>query len=141
MNEVKEEVFGYDARKKSNETVMEALRRKAMLVFTFEKNAHRLNLTDKKYENTIIQVWDNVDADHKYTFDLSNISARNGDFERLLNEYNYLLGEITIRCTTIFKNEIFVGEKLEDKEFVESTEIEEYTTTEDLTSIFYKIMN
>lgn len=128
-------------REKSNEVVMEALRRKAMLVFTFEKNAHSLNLAEKKYENTIVQVWDNVDADHKYTFDLSNISARNGDFERLLNEYNDLLGEITIRCTTIFKNEIFVGEELEEKEFVESTEIEEYTTCEDMMSIYYKVMN
>lgn len=130
-----------EERMKSNETVMEALRRKAMIVFTFEKNAHSIKLSEKKYENTIVQVWDNVEEGHKYTFDLSNISARNGDFERLLNEYHDLLGEITIKCTTIFKNEIFVGEELEEKEFVESTEIEEYTTTEDMTSIYYKIIN
>ena len=133
-----EELLNYEARKRSNETVEDALRRKGMLVFTFEKNAHRVSLADKKYENTIIQV---RDAEHSYTFDLSNVSSRNGDFERLLEEYDELYGEITIKCTTIFKNEIFVGENLENKEFVESTEIEEYSTTEDLVSIYYKVMN
>lgn len=137
MNEVKEEVFGYEARKKSNETVEEALRRKAVVVFTFEKNRHELKLVDKKYENTVIQV---TDGENRYVFDLSNISGCDGDFARLLE--GDLSGErIIIRCTTIFKNEKFVGEKLEEKEFVESTEIEEYTTTEDLTSIYYKVMN
>lgn len=130
-----------EERMKSNETVKEALSRKGYLIFTFEKNAHRVSLAEKKYENTIIQVWDSANSDHKYTFDLSNISARNGDFERLLGEYDELYGEITIRCTTIFKNEIFVGEELEEKEFVESTEIEEYTTTEEIVSIYYKVMN
>lgn len=133
-----EELLNYEARKRSNETVEDALRRKGMLVFTFEKNAHRVSLAEKKYENTIIQV---RDKEHSYTFDLSNVSARNGDFERLLEEYDELYGEITIKCTTIFKNEIFVGENLEDKEFVESTEIEEYSTTEDLVSIYYKVIN
>lgn len=133
-----EELLNYEARKRSNETVQDALRRKGMLVFTFEKNAHRVSLADKKYENTIIQV---RDSENSYTFDLSNVSARNGDFERLLEEYDELYGEITIKCTTIFKNEIFVGENLENKEFVESTEIEEYSTTEDLVSIYYKVMN
>ena len=134
----KEELLNYEARKRSNETVEDALRRKGMLVFTFEKNAHRVSLADKKYENTIIQV---RDSENSYTFDLSNVSSRNGDFERLLEEYDELYGEITIKCTTIFKNEIFVGENLENKEFVESTEIEEYSTTEDLVSIYYKVMN
>lgn len=134
-----EELLNYEARKRSNETVQDALRRKGMLVFTFEKNAHRVSLADKKYENTIIQVRDS--REHSYAFDLSNVSARDGDFERLLEEYDELYGEITIKCTTIFKNEMFVGENLENKEFVESTEIEEYSTTEDLVSIYYKVMN
>ena len=127
-----------EGRRKSNEMVEEALKRKGMIIFTFEKNAHQVKLADKKYENTIIQVWD---RENKYTFDLSNMSAKNGDFERLLEEYNDLYGEITIRCTTIFKNEIFVGENLEEKEFVDSTEVEEYTTTEDIVSIYYKTVN
>lgn len=127
-----------EGRRKSNEMVEEALKRKGMIIFTFEKNAHQVKLADKKYENTIIQVWD---RENKYTFDLSNMSAKNGDFERLLEEYNELYGEITIRCTTIFKNEIFVGENLEEKEFVESTEVEEYTTTEEIVSIYYKTVN
>ena len=133
-----EELFDYEARERSNEAVQEALRRKVMIIFTFEKNAHSIKLSEKKYENTIIQV---RDREHSYTFDLSNISARNGDFERLLSEYDDLYGEKTIKCTTIFKNEIFVGENLEDKDFVESVEVEEYTTTEDMLSIYYKVMN
>lgn len=133
-----EEILNYEAKKRSNETVKEALCRKGYLIFTFEKNAHRVNLAEKKYENTIIQV---RDKEHKYTFDLSNVSACNGDFERLLEEYSELYGEKTIRCTTIFKNEMFVGENLDEKEFVESTEIEEYRTTEELVSLYYKVMN
>ena len=133
-----EELINYEARERSNEAVKEALRRKAMIIFTFEKNAHSIQISEKKYENTIIQV---SDREKRYTFDMSNISACNGEFERLLEEYETLYGKITIRCTTIFKNEIFVGEELEDKEFVESSEVEEYTTTEDMVSIYYKTMN
>lgn len=133
-----EELFNYEARKHSNDTVQEALKRKGMLVFTFEKNAHSIKISDKEHENAVIQV---SDKENRYVFDLSNISARNGDFERLLREYDGLYGEKRIRCTTIFKNEIFVGEDLEEKEFIESTEVEEYSTTEDLVSIYYKVMN
>lgn len=125
-----------EERMKSNETVMEALRRKAMLVFTFEKNAHSVRIEDKEYENTIVQV---MCGDKRYAFDLSNIAACNGDFGALLEEYDMLEGKKIIRCTTMFKNEIFVGEELEEKEFIESSEIEEYTTMESLASIYYKI--
>ena len=125
-----------EERMKSNETVKEALRRKAMLVFTFEKNAHSVRVEDKEYENTIVQV---ICGDKRYAFDLSNISACNGDFGALLEEYDMLEGKKIIRCTTIFKNEIFVGEELEEKEFIESSEVEEYTTMEILASIYYKV--
>lgn len=127
-----------EERMKSNETMREALRRKGMLIFTFEKNAHSIKIADKEHENVVIRV---SDGEHVYTFDLSNISACNGDFERLLEEYDELYGKITIRCTNIFKNEIFVGEELEEKEFIESVEVEEYTTTEEIVSIYYKVMN
>ena len=73
----------YEERAKSNETMREALRRKAMLIFTFEKNAHSIKVADKEHENMIIQV---RCGENRYAFDLSNISACNGDYERLLEE-------------------------------------------------------
>lgn len=129
----------YEERLESNKTVDEAMRRKGWLLFTFEHNAHKIDISKKEYERITIV----VDNENKgtYVFDLENISTKTGDFKRLLDEYINFDGYTSIKYLNVFSFEKFVGENLEDKEMSEYTEVEEYHTIEELKSIYYRVMN
>ena len=129
----------YEERVESNKTVEEAMRRKGFLLFTFEHNAHKIDITKKEYEEIRIVV-DNECAG-KFVFDLNDISEHTGDFESLLNSYINFDGWTTIKYLNTFKFEKFVGPELEEKEMNEYTEVEEYHTIEELKSIYYRVMN
>lgn len=129
----------YEERLESNKTVEEAMRRKGWLLFTFEHNAHKIDISKKEYERITIV----VENENKgtYVFDLENISTKTGDFKRLLDEYINFDGYTSVKYLNIFNFEKFVGENLEDKEMSEYTEVEEYHTIEELKSIYYRVMN
>lgn len=129
----------YEERLESNKTVDEAMRRKGWLLFTFEHNAHKIDISKKEYEDIKIVVHNECEGE--YVFDLNDISERTGDFKRLLEEYYEFDGWTTIKYLNTFKFEKFVGEKLEEKEMSEYTEVEEYHTIEELKSIYYRVMN
>ena len=129
----------YEERLESNKTVDEAMRRKGWLLFTFEHNAHKIDISKKEYEDIKIVVHNECEGE--YVFDLADISERTGDFKRLLEEYYNFDGWTTIKYLNTFKFEKFVGEQLEEKEMSEYTEVEEYHTIEELKSIYYRVMN
>lgn len=129
----------YEERLESNKTVDEAMRRKGWLLFTFEHNAHKIDISKKEYEEIKIVVHNECAGE--YVFDLNDISERTGDFKRLLEEYYGFDGWTTVKYLNTFKFEKFVGEKLEEKEMSEYTEVEEYHTIEELKSIYYRVMN
>lgn len=129
----------YEERLESNKTVDEAMRRKGWLLFTFEHNAHKIDISKKEYEEIKIVV--SNECEGEYVFDLNDISERTGDFKRLLEEYYKFDGWTTIKYLNTFKFEKFVGEQLEEKEMSEYTEVEEYHTIEELNSIYYRVMN
>ncbi len=129
----------YEERLESNKTVDEAMRRKGWLLFTFEHNAHKIDISKKEYEDIKIVVHNECEGE--YVFDLNDISERTGDFKRLLEEYYGFDGWTTVKYLNTFKFEKFVGEQLEDKEMSEYTEVEEYHTIEELKSIYYRVMN
>lgn len=129
----------YEERLESNKTVDEAMRRKGWLLFTFEHNAHKIDISKKEYEDIKIVVHNECEGE--YVFDLADISERTGDFKRLLEEYYEFDGWTTIKYLNTFKFEKFVGEQLEEKEMSEYTEVEEYHTIEELKSIYYRVMN
>ena len=129
----------YEERLESNKTVDEALRRKGWLLFTFEHNAHKIDISKKEYEEIKIVVHSDNYGD--YVFDLRDISEHTGDFAKLLEDYSCFTGCIRITYLNTFKFEKFVGENLEEKEMREYTEVEEYHTIEELKSIYYRVMN
>ena len=129
----------YEERLESNKTVEEAMRRKGWLLFTFEHNAHKIDISKKEYEKITIVVENEEKG--SYVFDLDAISTKSGDFARLLDEYINFDGYTSIKYLNIFSFEKFVGDNLEDKEMSEYTEVEEYHTIEELKSIYYRVMN
>lgn len=129
----------YEERVESNKTVDEAMRRKGFLLFTFEHNAHKIDITQKDYEEIKIVV--SNECAGEYVFDLGDISEHTGDFDRLLKNYIKFDGCTTIKYLNTFKFEKFVGDNLEEKEMREYTEVEEYNTIEELKSIYYRVMN
>ena len=131
--------ISYEEREKSNKTVEEAMRRKGELLFTFEHNAHKIDISRKEYEKITIVVENEEKG--SYVFDLEAISTKSGDFKRLLDEYYNFDGYTVIRYLNLFSFEKFVGEKLEEKEMCEYSEVEEYHTIEELRSIYYRVMN
>ena len=129
----------YKKRLESNKTVEDALRRKAVLAFTFEKNMHQIDISKKEFEDIEIAV--NNDKCGKYVFGLDDISINRGDFNRLLKEYSKFEGITEIKCVNRFQFEKFVGKDLEKKQMINNVETEFYTTGEKLISIYFKAMN
>ena len=87
--------IGYEERVKSNKTVEEAMRRKGELLFTFEHNAHKIDISKKEYERITIVVENEEKG--SYVFDLEAISTKSGDFKRLLEEYYNFDGYTNIK--------------------------------------------
>lgn len=131
----------YESRKESNRVVEEATRKKGILIFTFEKNMHKIDISKKEYENIEIEVENyGVGYSRIYRFKLEDIYELKGEFRNLVNEYTNFRDNIVIRYVNKFTFEKFVGEELEEKETKEYEERESFYTNERINSIYYKVI-
>lgn len=127
-----------EERVKSNELVDEATRMKGYLLFTFEKNAHKIDISKKEYEDIRIFVGH---GDKIYQFGLMDIYNNDGEFFDLVKEFpTWEEGVTIISYENVFTYEKFVGENLEEKEMQEHKEVENYVTVEKLSSVYWRAM-
>lgn len=133
---------GYEERLESNKTVEEAVRMKGYLLFSFDKHDHKIDITKKECENSVITVRHIVVGSvSEYKFTLNDVYANAGDYAKLVTEFALWEDGITsVKNEIEFTFEKFVGEELEEKVVETHTEVEEYTTRESLQAIYRRAL-